>query len=322
MKPQKILTVIAIALLALLLTGCGPTLKEKIAEVQASSTITTADVVELLELEGLEVKLQKAGYAIHKSLKGVNVYKLDGENLLFLINFDGAPWERDNYLSDLGLRYAWYWGSDAKTEQICSIVQEFKPETGNYSIGYDFAYKNILAVYVTYLGVTEEMSRDEISEKLDIAAATTGKVRKVFLEDMNDMQTSEYTADGQYFTAKVTSYFSQVPYEYDSRLMYIYLEDSKCTVFLNEDIAEQYQGQKFEICFKGPLEGPAASSGSHGLGGTIDNTMSFALGSSREHTGYSKEPYAGPIQYEVTLTIGDGITETLIVGSEGEEAAG
>ena len=59
MKHHKILIMITIAFLTILLTGCGPTLEEKITEVQAKNMLTTTDVIDLLELEGVEVTPQK-----------------------------------------------------------------------------------------------------------------------------------------------------------------------------------------------------------------------------------------------------------------------
>lgn len=105
--------------------------------------------------------------------------------------------------------------------------------------------------------------------------------------------------------------------------MYEFFEKSDVMIELHEDIAEQYSEEAVKIECRGPLEGPIARGGSRGLTvGEIYNTRSYTLDASRENVGYGKEPYAGPIQYEVTLTIGDGITETLIVGREGTEAAG
>ncbi|MBE6113305.1 MAG: hypothetical protein E7195_09915 [Peptococcaceae bacterium] len=75
MKPGKVLTILTIALLALFLTGCGPTLEEKIAEVREKNNITTADVIDLLELEGVEVEKQKPGSDIHESWENVEIYK-------------------------------------------------------------------------------------------------------------------------------------------------------------------------------------------------------------------------------------------------------
>ena len=86
-------------------------------------------------------------------------------------------------------------------------------------------------------------------------------------------------------------------------------------------MVKPYTGQEFSIRCKGPLEGPFADSGSRGISGTIDNALSFSLGASNENTGYGKEPYTGPIQYEVTVTIGDDITETLIVGTEATDSS-
>ena len=90
---------------------------------------------------------------------------------------------------------------------------------------------------------------------------------------------------------------------------------------INEEMVKPYTGQEFSIRCKGPLEGPFASSGSRGISGTIDNELSFSLGATNAETGYGKEPYTGPIQYEVTVTIGDDITETLIVGTEGTDSS-
>lgn len=325
MKYQKILTLLTIALLALLLTGCGPTLEEKIAEVQASNTITTSDVVELLELEGVEVEKQKPGTDIHEMWEGVEIYKLDGENLLLLTTFDGYPWDRDNQLSRLELGNNWNWMSEEKDmpEPVKAAVKELKPDDMTYWMGKSWMYKNILALYVPALPTVpedENQSYEAYTARMEQLTATLKPVNRVFEEYLMNIQTEEYEADGEYFDVKLTSYFSEVPYEYNDRVIYTTWEDADCLVELNEELVKPYTGQEIEIRCCGPLEGPLASKNERGLSTTLNNTLSFSLGSSSPHQGYGQEPYTGPIQYEVTVTIGDDITETLIVGREGAEA--
>lgn len=333
MKPQKILTVIAIALLALLLTGCGPTLKEKIAEVQASSTITTADVVELLELEGMEVKPQKPGYAINENWKNVAIYKVEGENLLILTQFGGKPWERNQKLQELELNDRWAWFGfyaveESSVESIRRVTEQLKPETGYYSASRIFNYKNVIAVYVPCKPIGNEINMSEENklafyEQLETIQETTNHVCRVFWQDLCGMTIEEHTTAGKYMDVTLKVHFYGSPYEHKERVMYEFFEKSDVMIELHEDIAEQYSEEAVKIECRGPLEGPIARGGSRGLTvGEIYNTRSYTLDASRENVGYGKEPYAGPIQYEVTLTIGDGITETLIVGSEGTEAAG
>lgn len=324
MKPRKVLTILTIALLALFLTGCGPTLEEKIAEVQAKNTITTSDIVDLLELEGVEVVKQKPGTDIHELWEGVEIYKLDGEGLLLLTTFDGYPWDADNHLYrlELGNRMDWMMEEKHMPEPIKAAVEKLKPDNIDYWYGRIWTYKNMQAVYVPAIPERlEDMSSEDYQEHMDGYAEKIEPVNRVFKEYLLNIQTEEYKADGEYFDAEITSYLSEVPYEYNDRLMYTYLEDSKCLIQLNEERIKPYIGQEFSIRCKGPLEGPFASSGSRGISGTIDNELSFSLGASNAETGYGKEPYTGPIQYEVTVTIGDDITETLIVGTEGTDSS-
>ena len=321
---SRMLLLAMIILLALGLTGCGPTLDEKIAEVREKNTLNTSDVVELLELEGVEVKQQKAGAAIHEAWEGVNVYKLDGENLLFLTQFDGAPWERDNHLYELQLSDTWAWNlQKEQPEPIRCAVQQLKPETGYYSMAKTFAYKNIIGLYIPYIPIDAQNppTQEEMQAVIDRVTETKNNVYRTFWKDMLDMEIVTYTADGQYFSTEVTSYFGQVPYTYNDRLMYEYLETSKCLIELHEDVAQQYQEETITISFGGPLEGPFTKSGSQNLRTSVNKTLSYSMNASRENIGYGKEPYTGPIQYEVTVTIGDTISETLIVGREGAEAA-
>ncbi|MBQ3508947.1 MAG: hypothetical protein IJA90_02845 [Peptococcaceae bacterium] len=324
MKPRKVLTILTIVLLALFLTGCGPTLEEKIAEVQAKNTITTSDIVDLLELEGVEVVKQKPGTDIHELWEGVEIYKLDGEGLLLLTTFDGYPWDADNHLYrlELGNRMDWMIEDKHMPEPIKAAVEKLKPDNIDYWYGRIWTYKNMQAVYVPAIPERlEDMSSEDYQEHMDGYAEKIEPVNRVFKEYLLNIQTEEYKADGEYFDAEITSYLSEVPYEYNDRLIYIYLADSKCLIELNEEMVKPYTGQEFSIRCKGPLEGPFASSGSRGISGTIDNELSFSLGASNAETGYGKEPYTGPIQYEVTVTIGDDITETLIVGTEGTDSS-
>ena len=324
MKPRKVLTILTIVLLALFLTGCGPTLEEKIAEVQAKNTITTSDIVDLLELEGVEVVKQKPGTDIHELWEGVEIYKLDGEGLLLLTTFDGYPWDADNHLYrlELGNRMDWMIEDKHMPEPIKAAVEKLKPDNIDYWYGRIWTYKNMQAVYVPAIPERlEDMSSEDYQEHMDGYAEKIEPVNRVFKEYLLNIQTEEYKTSGEYFDTKITSYLSEVPYEYNDRLIYIYLADSKCLIELNEEMVKPYTGQEFSIRCKGPLEGPFASSGSRGISGTIDNELSFSLGASNAETGYGKEPYTGPIQYEVTVTIGDDITETLIVGTEGTDSS-
>ncbi len=324
MKQHKILTIITIAFLTMLLCGCGPTLDEKIAEVREKNTLTTTDVIELLELEGVEVEKQKPGSDIHALWKGVEIYKLDGEGLLLLTAFDGYPWDADNYLYRLELGNSMDWMTEEKymPEPIKAAVETLKPDNIDYWYSKIWTYKNMQAVYVPAIPARQEdMSLEEYRERMNSYAEKIEPVNRVFKEYLLNIQTEEYKASGEYFDAEITSYLSEVPYEYNDRLMYTYLEDSKCLIQLNEEMIKRYIGQELSIRCTGPLEGPFADSGSRGISGTIDNVLSFSLGASNENIGYGKEPYTGPIQYEVTITIGDDITETLIVGTGGTDSS-
>lgn len=332
MKRRKILTILTIALLTLLLTGCGPTLEEKIAEVQAKNTITTADVVELLELEGLDVKAQKPGAAINENWKNVAIYKVEGENLLILTQVGGKPWERNNKLRELELNDRWAWFGDGAyaveenfVEPIKRVTEELKPETGYYTASRIFNYKNVLAVYVSYMpiGDAKNMTKDEmlaLYEKIEANQKISSRVQRLFWQGLCGMKIEEHTTSGNYADVTLHMRFYEQPYNHKERIMYEYFEQSDIFIELHDDIAEQYSEESIKIECRGPLAGPIARGGSRGLTvSEIHSTRSFTLDASRENIGYGKESYTGPIQYEVTVTIGDDITETLIVGREGEE---
>ena len=332
MKRHKILTIITIAVLTLLLTGCGTTLEEKIAEVQAKNTITTADVVKLLELEGLEVKQQKPGAAINEKWKNVAIYKVEGENLLILTQFDGKPWERNNKLRELELNDRWAWFGDGayaveenSVESIKRVTEELKSETGYYSASRIYSYKNVIAVYVSYMpiGDAKNMTEDEmlaLHEKIEENQKISSRVQRLFWQDLCGMKTEKHTTAGNYVDATLHMRFYGQPYSHKERIMYEYFEKSDIFIELHEDIAEQHSEESLKIECRGPLAGPIARGGSRGLTiSEIYNSRSFTLDDSRENIGYGKEPYIGPIQYEVIITIGNDITETLIVGSEGTE---
>lgn len=332
MKPRKILTVLTIALLTILLCGCGQTLEEKIEEVQAKNTVTTADVVELLELEGMEVKPQKPGYAINENWKNVVIYKVEGENLLIMTQFGGTPWERNKKLQELELNDRWAWfglgyAEKSPAESIKHVVEQLKPDVGYYSSSRVFNYKNIIAVYVPYMPIdsVENMTEEEriaIYKQLEVIQEITNRVCRVFWQDLCGMTIEEHTTAGKYMDVTLKVHFYGSPYEHKERVMYEFFEKSDVLIELHEDVAKQYSEKEIKIECRGPLDGPIANGGSRGLTvGAIYSTRSYMLNASRENVGYGKEPYTGPIQYEVTVTIGDDITETLIVGREGAEAA-
>ena len=324
MKPGKVLTILTIALLALFLTGCGPTLEEKIAEVREKNNITTADVIDLLELEGVEVEKQKPGSDIHESWENVEIYKLDGEHLLFLVEYNGYPWDKDNYLYDLNLGDGWAWMmDDTQNEPVTNAKKMFKPDNMEYWYSQRWMCKNMIAVYVPALSVIPEgteVSAEVMKERQQQMKQTTEPLKKVLNEYIRGVQTTEYTASGKYFDAHHTLHYAETPYEYNDRMMYEFYENSDILVSLHDDIAEQCSEEEIKIECRGPLDSPFGEK-TRGVGGTINNVWSYSLDASGANIGYGKESYTGPIQYEVTVTIGDDITETLIVGTEGTDSS-
>lgn len=310
MKPQKILTVIAIALLALLLTGCGPTLKEKIAEVQVSSTITTADVVELLELEGLEVKKQKPTEAFLEKWPDAEVYKVGGENLLLMQPFEGSLNNRYSLVREL----EWDIRATYSYESYQEILNAYKPEVGIYAPGNWFGGKNIIALYVNYF------SEDALNDKdFEYGSETRDAVKKVFRAGINNMQTEHYTKAGENFAVTAHMNFYQTPYSfeepYKGTQYDVYLE-SEIEIQFFDEVLEKYSGKELQYKITGPQIG-SKQSGSSGT-----TTVRQVVKKTEKDDYIIYKPHTGPIQYEVTVTIGDDITETLIVGREGTEAAG
>ncbi len=324
MKQHKILTMGIIVVLTLLLTGCGPTLEEKITEVQAKNMLTTTDVIDLLELEGVEVEKQKPGSDIHESWEGVEIYKLDGEHLLFLVEYNGYPWDKDNYLYKLNLGDNWAWMmDDTQNESVTNAKKMFKPDNMEYWYSQIWMCKNMIAVYVPALYVIPEgtqASAEVMEERQQQMTGTIEPLKKVLNEYIRGVQTTEYTASGEHFDVQHTLHYAETPYEYNDKMMYEFYENSDIMVSLHDDIAEQCSEKEIKIECRGPLDSPFGEK-TRGVGGTINNVWSYSLGASGANIGYGKEPYTGPIQYAVTITIGDDITETLIVGTEGTDSS-
>ena len=307
MKRHKILTIITIALLMLLLTGCGPTLEERIAEVQAKNTITTADVVELLKLEGLDVKQQTPTAEFKNKWPDAEVYKVGGENLILIQTFEGSLNERNSFVREM----EWDIRTTYSPEVIQNILNAYKPDGGIYAPMNWYGGKNIVALYVNYYSA-EALEENDFEYGLD----SRNSVKKVFRVDINDMRKNNYTTVGENFavTAYMDSY--QTPYSYDKPYkgtQYDFYLESEIELQFFDDVLEQYQGSDLEYKITGPKIGSRQS------GQTGHTNVREQLTVTMKDENIIHVPHTGPIQYEVTVTIGDDITETLIVGSEGAE---
>ena len=309
MKHHKILIMITIAFLTILLTGCGPTLEEKITEVQAKNMLTTTDVIDLLELEGVEVTPQKPTTEFRNKWPKAELYKVGGENLLLIQTFEGSFNERNSLVREM----EWDIRTTYSPEAIQNILNAYKPDGGIYAPMSWYGGKNIVALYVNYYSAEalEKNGFEYGMDSLDI-------VKNVFQVDINGMRKNNYTAVGKNFavTAYMDSY--QTPYSYEEPYkgtQYDFYLESRIEIQFFDDVLEQYQGRDLEYKITGP------EIGSRQTARTGHTDVKERLNITMKDENVIHVPHTGPIQYEVTVTIGDDITETLIVGTDGTDSS-
>ncbi|GEM_PF-1687487 len=314
MKQKQFMAVMLVCLLMLLLTGCGQsmTLEEKVAEVQGKNEITTQDVVQLMKLEGLSVEKQKVSAEFAELCPDTEVYKVNGDNLLLMKATEATLNDRREVFEELG------WYNIAKyydtTEETLSLLKQlekdYQPEDGTYQFGITGSVKNIVVYQVPVVNETKA-----VEEQIKEYTVITETIRKVLQEDIKGMQTYHPATVGKDIQVLATIHTYQMPYTTGKITQYDYYLSTDFELRLSDEVMEKYKGQEFRAEVKGPLEHlHYLSNGSTGCTGNLDevndNTISMELGNNSE---VSYEVYTGPIQYEVTFSVGD-ISETLIVG--------
>ncbi len=304
------------AMLMMLLAGCGQTQDEKITEVQAANAITTADVVDLLEYRDLTVEKQTPSDAWMKQWPDIEIYKINGENLLLMQATEGLHlYQRDKLVQDLKWRSGYLVFGVEETALLNQLMKDYPLETGFYAQNVNWEAKNVIACYVPYYDSAHPEELDWENEDVRLTwqavaedvGALRDEVKAVFYEDINDLDTVENTVEGEKFDLAVNASYYLMPFEVDGNTTYDVYYDLDTCVTLHEEEAALFEGQ--EVLGEVRCIAPPATAATKGMsvGGSFeelladDNQMTF---------GIDDRFIAGPqpqeqLEFQVIITVGD-----------------
>ena len=127
-------------LLLVVLSGCGGdmTLEDKIAEVQKKAEISTEDVLELMQLDGMDYEVIEPSEAFHKNWPDVTICKMGDTHYLLLSSFVMGE-QRTAAKNECGW---WYMAPLPETDKNVPFILD--------QLEQDFALADIDVVHVGY----------------------------------------------------------------------------------------------------------------------------------------------------------------------------
>ena len=311
MKKRFVMMIMMISML--FLSGCGEmTLEEKVAKVQEANTITVQDVIDLMELEGLQVEKVTPSNEFQTRWPDGKLVKVNDTLYMAMKSFDENLWERRNAASDIG--WSANFGIDPNDEKnVLSYI-------GREYMGYDtWVYsselcgKNIIALLLPiYPDNLSELTRDEQYAALEKIAADRDVLKRVFYYDINSMITQEVSAESENFkiTGTLHYYATGVVDEKAEREWTYY--DARtwldAELVCSDAVWEQYQGAEYEVSVEKPDDWV------NGGGRSIDRSVleyedkRLSMPSMSTEDIMWKAPEHAPV-YVLTVKIGD-IEET------------
>jgi len=313
----------AVLILAVGISGClqvgdeSAALSAKIADVRQANTITTQDVVDLMELEGLEVSKVLPSSEFKKYWPNGKLLKVNTAHYVALQSFDENINQREYTMSKTGWKTAWSMQSDKAPTVVQQIGKDYLGmNDGDWITSHEFYGKNIVA-FVVYAFPEDaaEMTQEEVQAELDKIDIVTEGLKRVFYNDINNLVSEKVAAESDNFQITGTVHYYQTgvvdeqsPNKwtyYDART---WLE---CDIIFSDTIWQQYQGVEYEVRIPDPEDWT--------YGSRLRTTRSVIEGADKkvpipnEKTNeiLRKAAEGTPI-YELTITIGDGdIEETL-----------
>ena len=159
---KKLWITTMVLLLLTVLSGCGGelTLEDKITEVQKQEEISTEDVLELMQLDGMDYEVIEPSEAFHKNWPDVTICKMGDTHYLLLSSFVMGE-ERTAAKNACGW---WRMSPLSETDKNAPfILNQFEQ---------DFALEDIDVVHVGYWdgkniagqlipGIRQDMTREE-----------------------------------------------------------------------------------------------------------------------------------------------------------------
>ncbi len=320
MTKKKWVAVVCIVT-AMLLSGCGEvTLEEKVAKVQSSNTITVQDVMDLMELEGLEITQLATDAGFKKHWPDAVLLNVNDNIYVALQSFDENLYNRKSVLRDTG----WYAGFGT------SIGDPSEPMIavnyiGTKYLGYDENWwinsaeywgKNIVALTVPVFPENfEQMSYEEQYAVMNEINATSSGIKRVFYNDINGMITETIMLSSDNFTVEGTlHYYATGVMDEDSARKPVYYDVRtwlNCTVEFSDAIMSKYEGEKYEIKLIRPNDWEYGG-GSSWTASTVEpyqNKVDIPNRQTEDIRGSAPE---NPPVYELIVTVGD-ITETFLM---------
>ncbi|MBQ2777457.1 MAG: hypothetical protein IJF50_08130 [Peptococcaceae bacterium] len=311
MKKRFVMMIMMISML--LLSGCGElTLEEKMEQVQKANTITVQDVIDLMELEGLQVETVSIKPEFHKYWPGAVIVSVNDSYYVALKSFDENLWEREKAKYDIG----WVGGFGGFANDINAVQY-----IGHNYMGYEaeqwvssseYYAKNLVSLAMpVFPANVSELSVEEYSAVIEELSGVASVIQRVFYKDINGMIQDEVVAKSENFTITGTlSYYATGVVDEKAEREWTYYDARTWfdgEIACSDAIWEQYEGEAYRIDVEYPDQWKN-STGSLGQGGIlmIENQMSMP----NFHTNdiLWSAPEEKPI-YTMTITIGD-ITET------------
>jgi len=255
MKKRFVITIMMISML--LLSGCGEmTLEEKVAKVQKANIITVQDVIDLMELEGLQVEKVTPSNEFQTRWSEGELVKVNNTLYMAMKSFDENLWERRNAASDMG--WSAGFGVDPNDEKnVLSYIGREYMGYDTWVYGSELCGKNIIALLLPiYPDNISELSRDEQYAALETINADTDILKRVFYNDINGMITQEVSAESENFKINGTLYYyaTGVVDENAERKWTYY--DARTwldgEIVCSDAVWNQYQGTEYEVSVEKP----------------------------------------------------------------------
>ena len=303
-------------MLSMVLVGCGEvTLEEKTAKVQKANTIAVQDVIDLMELEGLEVTKLATDAELEKRWSDAVLLKVNENHYVALKSFEENLHNRKSVMREIGWQ-----GGFGRTNSYPGESLSAVEYIGYEYIGYDtkqwipsaeYCGKNIVALALpVYPENVAELSEEEQYALLEEISETSSGIQRVFYNDINGMITETIAMSSDNFTVEAVLYYYATgmidesskgkPVYYDARTWL------KGSITVSDAIMEQYEGEQYKLKLEHP-EGWKYGGGFVSTSSDLDkedNQLEFPNTQTAEIIGQA--PEGAPVY---KLTIGD-ITET------------
>lgn len=299
--------------LGFVLSACGTmTLEEKVEKVQKANTITIQDVIDLMELEGLEVEKLSPDSAFETWWPNGELLKINGTHYLALQSFEENLYEREIVIRDTG----WYYDRKSQVDVDGKENVSVSSWIGKEYLGYEdeleiaakeFYGKNIVAI-VVYDFPISTMSEEETQRAIDCIDTVADSLHRVFDDDINHMFTEKVVTENEKFKVALTLQYYQTGVTdkksakgktyYD---MYTRLNGK---IVCSDSILEQYQGEECYIIVEPSNEwsGRLKNSTMHTV---LDDTCKEILIPNVTTEAILLEAAEGMPSYQLTIKVGD-----------------